>query len=81
VKYFYSDEKIEKITINGIPLEDDKFYSVASSDYLQRGTGYESLKFNQNVIYKAEYIRDIIRIYGKTKEFRDNSFIERWNKI
>lgn len=78
---YYSQEKIEKILINSIPLQDDKFYSVASSDYLQRGSGYESLKFNQNVSYNAEYIRDVIKIYGEKQEFRNKAFMERWIKI
>lgn len=78
---YHSDDKIDKILINGFPLEDEKLYSIASSDYLQRGTGYESLSKNQDVSYRAEYIRDIIRIYGEIKEFRDNSFMERWKNI
>lgn len=78
---FYSDDKIDKILINGSSLEDDKLYSVASSDYLQRGSGYKSLSKNQDAAYRAEYLRDIIKIYAEKKEFRDNCFIERWKKI
>ncbi|MDV3427613.1 MAG: 5'-nucleotidase C-terminal domain-containing protein [Bacillota bacterium] len=77
---YCSDDKIDKILINGYPLEDEKLYSVASSDYLQRGSGYESLSKNQDTAYRAEYLRDIIRIYADKKEFIDNSFIERWVK-
>ncbi|MFA6941804.1 MAG: 5'-nucleotidase C-terminal domain-containing protein [Clostridiaceae bacterium] len=78
---YYSDDKIEKILINGSPLEDEKLYSIASTDYLQRGSGYESLNKNLDTSYRAEYIRDIIRTYGEMQNFRDNSFIERWKKI
>lgn len=78
---YYSNNKIEKILIKGEELQDEKIYSIASSDYLQRGDGYKSLSNNENEVYSIEYIKDIIRSYGNRKDFIENSFKERWKKI
>lgn len=38
----HNGRKISNIYINGEKLIAEKWYTVASSDYLQRGTGYDS---------------------------------------
>lgn len=62
---------------NGI-LEDEKIYKVATSDYLQRGTGYQSLADNSNIKYNPEYTRDVLREYLNKKEFIEQCFVDRW---
>lgn len=51
---------------------------VATSDYLQRGAGYVSLANNENISYKVEYIRDILREYLDKEEFLEKCFKDRW---
>lgn len=51
----YKGKDIINIIINDKPLEDNRWYSVDTSDYLQRGTGYVSIsnkcKFNYNLFF------------------------------
>lgn len=70
--------KISKISINGEALIDDKWYTVGSSDYLHRGTGYESLKNNRNGKYNKEYLRDTLREYLNKKEYIKKAYCYRW---
>jgi hypothetical protein len=44
-------------------LQEDKWYTEATYDYLQRGTGYSSLANNINHKYNVEYLRGILREY------------------
>lgn len=74
----YEGTKIKNITVGDKKLEDEKLYSVATSDYLQRGTGYDSLKNNQNEKYNAEYLRETICEYLKKPEFLQKAQINRW---
>ncbi|QHQ63158.1 bifunctional metallophosphatase/5'-nucleotidase [Anaerocolumna sedimenticola] len=74
----YSGRKIINIFINGEKLNHEKWYSVASSDYLQRGTGYTSLKNNKNVSYNGVYLKDLLREYMAKKEFVNKAFADRW---
>jgi len=74
----HDGRKITNILINNKELNDDKVYTVATSDYLQRGTGYKSLKNNQNEKYNKEYLRDTLREYIAKKEFINKSFSDRW---
>lgn len=73
--------RIQKVLICGNELEEEKWYSVASSDYLERGTGYESLLNNCNVRYNEEYLRDTLKDYLTKESFIDNAFCDRWIKI
>lgn len=74
----HNGRKIINIFINGEELDDNKSYTVASSDYLQRGTGYISLKNNKNEKYNHEYLRETLREYISKKEFVEKAFIDRW---
>lgn len=74
----HNGRKIIAIYINDEKLIDEKWYTVASSDYLQRGTGYEALKNNKNEKYSKEYLRDTLREYLAKKEFVEKAFRDRW---
>ncbi|MDF2801667.1 MAG: bifunctional metallophosphatase/5-nucleotidase [Anaerocolumna sp.] len=74
----HNGRTISNIYINGEALETDRFYTVASSDYLQRGSGYESLRNNVDVKYNKEYLRDTLKEYMDKSEFVERAFIDRW---
>lgn len=74
----HNGRKIINIFINGERINDEKWYTVATSDYLQRGTGYTSLKNNKNERYNKEFLRDTLREYIVKREFVENAFIDRW---
>ncbi|MBN8192765.1 bifunctional metallophosphatase/5'-nucleotidase [Bacillus sp. NTK074B] len=76
----HNGQEVFSILIGGEPLEDEKWYSVASSDYLQRGSGYESLGHAQNERYLPEEIRDVIRIYGEREDFIKRAQTNRWKE-
>lgn len=78
VRIQYNGRKVIDVCINGEKLNDDKWYTVATSDYLQRGTGYSSLKNNRNETYRVEYIRDVLRQYIAKDQFVKNAQIDRW---
>ncbi|WP_225215981.1 5'-nucleotidase C-terminal domain-containing protein [Psychrobacillus faecigallinarum] len=77
----HDGKHIKTIYLNEIPLEDEKWYLVASSDYLQRGSGYPSLANNRNEQYWAEEIKDIIEIYGEKSDFVDSAHQNRWKEL
>lgn len=54
-------EKDGYLFVNGEKLEDKKVYSIVTDDYLQRGTGYPSLKVKDEVChYDHGFIRHVI---------------------
>ena len=71
-------KKIITILVKGEPLEFDKWYSVASSDYLLRGSGYADLANNRNFAYQPDEIKDVIRQYAEKPSFVSNAFKNRW---
>ncbi len=76
----HDGKRIQEIFIGGESLNDEKWYSVASSDYLQRGSGYPALANNRGEKYLAEEIKDVIRIYAEKNEFLTKSRISRWKE-
>jgi 5'-nucleotidase len=72
---------ILKIIVHGEELEEHKWYTVATSDYLHRGTGYTSLKNNRNEKYDNDFLRDTLENYLNKEEFVIKSLVERWNFI
>lgn len=66
------------VKINNEELDEKKLYRIATDDYLQRGTGYNSLKV-PNEISKFEnmFIRDLVALYINDKELVENSKIKR----
>lgn len=81
IKIYYTGEAIEKITLGNSELEDEKWYTVASSDYIQRGSGYSSLGNNINEKYHRDFLRDLLRECLKSSAKIDESFKERWIKL
>ena len=67
-----------KIFIDNKPIEEEKWYSVASSDYLQRGSGYLNLASNRNVRYNADFMRNILIKYLPKEEMLKQSFNRRF---
>ncbi|MGH4117756.1 bifunctional metallophosphatase/5'-nucleotidase [Clostridium sp.] len=74
----HDGRRIMNIIINDECLNEERWYSVASSDYLHRGTGYTSLKNNRNVRYNKEYLRDTLSEYLCKSEFIERAFSDRW---
>ncbi len=74
----HNGRTILNVLIHGKKLIADHWYTVASSDYLQRGTGYRSLANNRNEIFKKEYIRDILQEYLQKEDFIERAFEDRW---
>jgi 5'-nucleotidase len=70
--------QIIKIVVGENELQEDKVYTVATSDYLQRGTGYYSLANNINYKYNAEYLREILEEYLCKDSFVKEAAIDRW---
>ncbi|MBC8061591.1 MAG: bifunctional metallophosphatase/5'-nucleotidase [Clostridiaceae bacterium] len=74
----HDGNNILKVLISGKNLEESKWYTVATSDYLHRGTGYTNLKNNRNEKYHEDYLRDTLRRYLDKEEFVKKSLVERW---
>lgn len=74
-------KKIIEVTIDGKPLEPDKWYTAATSDYLQRGTGYEEMGRGRNEKYNPEYLRDTLRIYLNEEGFIKRAFEKRFESV
>lgn len=77
----HDGKNIHAIYVNGELLEEDKWYLVGSSDYLQRGSGYPSLANNRNEKYLAEEIKDVLRLYGEKQDFCEESFTHKWKEV
>lgn len=77
----HDGKNILRVMIDDEELEEERTYRIATSDYLQRGTGYPSLANNRNERYNPEYTRDVLREYLNKKEFVEKCFIDRWKKI
>jgi len=76
----HDGKKVHAIYVNDIPLEDETWYTVASSDFLHRGSIYESLANNRNEKYLAEEIKDVIRIYANKEEFIEKACANKWKE-
>lgn len=74
----HDGRNILNIYIHGDSLNMEQWYTVASSDYLQRGTGYQTLARNRDEQYSKEYLRDIIQEYISKEAFVEKAFIDRW---
>ncbi len=70
--------RINLITINDKPLDEEKWYSIASSDYLQRGSGYHEMANNRNEKYDPDFIRDVLRKYLPNKEIIKQADLKRF---
>ncbi|GGB61429.1 bifunctional metallophosphatase/5'-nucleotidase [Fictibacillus barbaricus] len=77
-KVVHDGSSVIEISIGSTLLEDEKWYTVATSDYLQRGSGYPSLANNKNEKYRAEEIKEVIKIYANKPEFVERAFVTRF---
>ncbi|ANC77272.1 bifunctional metallophosphatase/5'-nucleotidase [Fictibacillus phosphorivorans] len=73
--------RVVEMRIGDEPLDEERWYSVASSDYLQRGSGYPSLAHNRNEFYRPEEIKEVIEIYAEKKEFVSSAFNTRFTEL
>ncbi|WP_153462107.1 bifunctional metallophosphatase/5'-nucleotidase [Sediminibacillus terrae] len=71
---------LTKVTIKDREIEDDTWYTVASSDYLQRGSGFPALAENRNPVFQPGYIRDVIKEYAAQPAFLKKATTGRWIK-
>ncbi len=76
----HDGKKVTDMRVGEVPIEDETWYTVASSDYLQRGSGYAPLANNRNEKYLAEEIRDVIRLYANKPAFIEKAVIKRWKE-
>ncbi|SDJ83316.1 bifunctional metallophosphatase/5'-nucleotidase [Sediminibacillus albus] len=74
----HDGQRVIDMRIGDEPLQEEKWYKVASSDYLQRGSGYPSLAQNQHTSYRPEDIRDVIRMYASQPSFIEGAMVKRW---
>lgn len=77
----YNLNRIKNVIINGKKIDNERWYKVATSDYLQRGTGYISLGENRNKKYLASQIKDVLREYANKNNFIENALVKRWVNI
>ena len=59
-KIKHDGKNIIDIILENGEFNENRLYSVATSDYLQRGTGYESLGRCKDEKYNREYLRDTL---------------------
>ncbi|WP_342542790.1 metallophosphoesterase [Paenisporosarcina sp. FSL H8-0542] len=77
----HDGKTIEGVMIGKRLMEDEVWYSVASSDYLQRGSGYPSLAHNRNDQYSPDEIKDVIRQYANQPDFVERAMMNRWKQV
>ncbi|WP_165995793.1 5'-nucleotidase C-terminal domain-containing protein [Bacillus sp. Cs-700] len=77
-KIQHHQNQIKMITINDEAFDPERWYRVASSDYLLRGSGYPDLANNRNFHYQPDEIKDVIREYAEKEGFVTNAFKKRW---
>lgn len=80
IKVHYNDTEIKRVLINNKSLDREKWYKVASSDYLHRGTVYEPFKNNRNYKYDVQFFKDTLREYLNKDEYIKNALTKRWIK-
>ncbi|MDQ0483193.1 bifunctional metallophosphatase/5'-nucleotidase [Guptibacillus hwajinpoensis] len=78
IEVFHNGTSITSLTVNGEVFEPERWYKVASSDYLLRGSGYPDLAHNRNFSYQPDEIKDVIREYAKQDLYVKTAFKNRW---
>lgn len=73
-----NSDRVISIIVDGKPLDHDRWYSVGTSDFLQRGTGYSWLAKNRNERYRPEFLRDLLQLYLQKKSFLTKAFDKRF---
>ena len=72
---------LHTIEIDGIPLDEEKCYRVTTSDFLQRGSGYEMLGESlQETIFAKEYFRDLLEMKLNDLQFIESAQVIRFHR-
>ena len=72
---------LHTIEIDGIPLDEEKCYRVITSDFLQRGSGYEMLGESlQETIFAKEYFRDLLEMKLNDLQFIESAQVIRFHR-
>ena len=72
---------LQIIEIDGIPLDEEKCYRVTTSDFLQRGSGYEMLGESlQETIFAKEYFRDLLEMKLNDLQFIESAQVSRFHR-
>ena len=72
---------LHTIEIDGIPLDEEKCYRVITSDFLQRGSGYEMLGESlQETIFAKEYFRDLLEMKLNDLQFIESAKLCRFHR-
>ena len=72
---------LQTIEIDGIPLDEEKCYRVTTSDFLQRGSGYEMLGESlQETIFAKEYFRDLLEMKLNDLQFIESAQVIRFHR-
>ena len=72
---------LQIIEIDGIPLDEEKCYRVTTSDFLQRGSGYEMLGESlQETIFAKEYFRDLLEMKLNDLQFIESAQVIRFHR-
>lgn len=71
--------KLTQVFIQGKPLQDDDFYTIATIDMFTFGVGYMSLKEGTDIeYYLPEFIRDLLTVKLNDQDAVHSSFVPRW---
>ncbi|MBF1118579.1 MAG: bifunctional metallophosphatase/5'-nucleotidase [Solobacterium sp.] len=69
------------IKIDGIPLDEEKCYRVITSDFLQRGSGYEMLGESlKETNFAKEYFRDLLEMKLNDLQFIESAQVIRFHR-
>ncbi len=72
---------LQIIKIDGIPLDEEKCYRVITSDFLQRGSGYEMLGESlKETNFAKEYFRDLLEMKLDDVQFIESAKISRFHR-
>ena len=70
---------LQTIEIDGIPLDEEKEYCVLTSDFLQRGYGYEMLGESlKKTSFAKEFFRDLLEMKLDDVQFIESAKISRF---
>jgi 2',3'-cyclic-nucleotide 2'-phosphodiesterase (5'-nucleotidase family) len=78
VRIKVGSDKVRSITVDSRPLVHDRWYSIGTSDFLQRGTGYSELANNRNERYRPEFLRELLQTYLQKRAFLEKAFDKRF---
>ena len=72
---------LQTIEIDGIPLDEEKCYCVITSDFLQRGSGYEMLGESlKETSFAKEYFRDLLEMKLNDFQFIESAQVIRFHR-